>query len=90
MGRAYWGRGVGTDAVRTLSDDALANGNLRRLDARVFAPNVASARVLEKCGFRLEATLREFYVDRDENVCDALMFARLAGDDVYPSPAAEA
>lgn len=82
LGRAYWGRGIGTDAARTLSDDALASGNLRRLDARVFAPNVASARVLEKCGFRLEATLRAFYVDRDENICDALMFARLAGDDV--------
>ena len=51
LGQAYWGRGIGTDAARTLSDDALANGSLRRLEARVFAPNVASARVLEKCGF---------------------------------------
>ncbi len=81
LGQAYWGRGIGTDAARTLSDDALANGNLRRLEARVFAPNVASARVLEKCGFQLEATLRAFYVDRDDNVRDALMFARLAKDD---------
>lgn len=77
LGRAYWGRGIATDAARTLSDDALANGNLRRLDARVFAPNVASARVLEKAGFRLEATLRAFYLDRENNVCDALAFARL-------------
>jgi [ribosomal protein S5]-alanine N-acetyltransferase len=81
LGRAYWGRGIGTDAARTLADDALANGSLRRLEARVFAPNAASARVLEKCGFQLEATLRAFYVDRDENVCDALMFARLAKSD---------
>lgn len=81
LGQAYWGRGIGTDAARTLSDDALANGSLRRLEARVFAPNVASARVLEKCDFQLEATLRAFYVDRNDKVRDALMFARLAIDD---------
>jgi ribosomal-protein-alanine N-acetyltransferase len=78
LGQAYWGRGIATDAARALSDDALADGGLRRLEARVFAENVASARVLEKCGFELEGTLRAFYLDRDDNVCDALMFARLA------------
>jgi [ribosomal protein S5]-alanine N-acetyltransferase len=77
LGRAYWGRGVATDAARMLSDYVLGDGTLRRLEARVFAPNVASARVLEKCGFKLEGRLRAFYLDRDDNVCDALVFARL-------------
>jgi len=81
LGHAYWGRGIATDAARVLSDHALAGGTLRRLEARVFAPNVASARVLEKCGFKLEARLRGFYLDRDDNVCDALMYARLATDE---------
>jgi RimJ/RimL family protein N-acetyltransferase len=81
LGQAYWGRGIGTDAARTLSNDALANGALRRLEARVFAQNLASARVLQKCGFELEGTLRAFYVDRGDNVCDALMFRRLAKND---------
>lgn len=81
LGQAYWGRGIGTDAARRLSDEALTNGGLRRLEARAFAPNVASARVLEKCGFQLEATLHAFYIDRNDNVCDALMFARLAQND---------
>jgi [ribosomal protein S5]-alanine N-acetyltransferase len=48
LGRDYWGRGIATDAVRTLSDETLRGGVLRRLEARVFAQNVASARVLEK------------------------------------------
>jgi RimJ/RimL family protein N-acetyltransferase len=78
LGRAYWGRGIGTDAAQVLSDGALRSGDLRRLEARLFAQNVASARVLEKCGFHLEGRLGGYYVDRDENVCDALTYARLA------------
>lgn len=80
LGRPYWGRGIATDAVGTFCEAALAGGKLRRLEARVFAPNVASSRVLEKCGFRLEGRLHEFYVDRENRVCDALSYARLARD----------
>lgn len=78
LGRAYWGRGIATDAARMLADDALANRGLRRLEASVFEPNAASARVLEKCGFQLEGRLCSYYVDREGNVWDALLYARLA------------
>jgi ribosomal-protein-alanine N-acetyltransferase len=59
-----------------LSDFALQSGDLRRLEAAVFAPNAASARVLEKCGFTLEGRSREMYLDRDGTVCDGLLFGR--------------
>jgi ribosomal-protein-alanine N-acetyltransferase len=77
LGRDYWGRGIATDAARTLSDYALGDGGLRRLEATVFAPNVASARVLEKSGFALMTTLRAYYVDRNEAVCDGLLYERV-------------
>ncbi len=79
LGETYWGRGIGTDAAGTLADHALASGTVSRLEATVFVANAASARVLQKCGFSLEGTLRAYYLDRDGNLCDALMFARLAG-----------
>jgi [ribosomal protein S5]-alanine N-acetyltransferase len=78
LGRAYWGRGIGTDAARTLSNYALSSEGLRRLEASVFAQNVASAKVLKKCEFELEGTLRALYVDRNGAACDALLFVRLA------------
>jgi RimJ/RimL family protein N-acetyltransferase len=78
LGRAYWGRGIATDAARALSDVALATWEVRRLEATVFAANLASARVLEKCGFTLEGRLRALYLDRAGEVCDGLLFARLA------------
>jgi ribosomal-protein-alanine N-acetyltransferase len=76
LGRAYWGRGIATEAARMLSDLALESGDLRRLEATVFAPNVASARVLEKCGFTLEGRSPQLYVDRSGTVCDGLLFGR--------------
>ncbi len=79
LGREFWGRGIGTDAARTLSDHALRDGGLRRLEATVFAPNAASARVLEKCGFALEARLAAYYLDRNDAVCDGLLYGRVCG-----------
>jgi ribosomal-protein-alanine N-acetyltransferase len=80
LGRAYWGRGIATDAARTLSDHAFRTRGVRRLEATVFSPNAASARVLEKCGFTLEARMREGVVERDGTVCDMLLYSRLASD----------
>lgn len=76
LGRAYWGRGIATEAARMLSDFALQSGELRRLEATVFAPNTASARVLEKCAFALEGRSPDLYLDRSGAVCDGLLFGR--------------
>jgi ribosomal-protein-alanine N-acetyltransferase len=80
LGRRFWGRGIATDAARTLARYALGDGGMRRLEATVFAPNAGSARVLEKAGFTFEARLRESYVARDGSVCDGLLYSRLASD----------
>ncbi|MDQ1614253.1 MAG: hypothetical protein QOJ60_192 [Actinomycetota bacterium] len=51
VGRAYWGRGVATAAVRLFLDEVTE----RPLFGFVAVHNVGSIRVLEKCGFhRLE------------------------------------
>jgi ribosomal-protein-alanine N-acetyltransferase len=80
LGRGFWGRGIATDAASALARHALRTRGLRRIEASVFAANGASARVLEKAGFSLEARQRESYVGRDGTVSDALLYARLASD----------
>jgi RimJ/RimL family protein N-acetyltransferase len=47
IGREFWGRGVATEAVRRFLDEVPD----RPLRANVAVDNVASIRVLEKCGF---------------------------------------
>jgi RimJ/RimL family protein N-acetyltransferase len=49
LGREYWGRGIATSALRLFLDKL----PVRPLHARVATSNVASLRVLEKCGFRV-------------------------------------
>jgi RimJ/RimL family protein N-acetyltransferase len=56
IGRSFWGKGIATDALRAF----LAVDLARPLRARVASDNVASRRVLEKCGFRVIATERGF------------------------------
>jgi RimJ/RimL family protein N-acetyltransferase len=77
LGRAYWGRGIATAAARMLIARAFGERDQRRLEALVFAPNVASVRVLEKCGFVCEGTMRRAVMDRAGNVIDALAYALL-------------
>ena len=74
LGRAYWGEGIATKAVRALVPHALRELKLYRLQARVFADNEASMRVLERCGFAQEAILRRMVV-KNEQLLDLHIYA---------------
>ena len=54
IGRSFWGRGIATAALKAF----LTVDRSRPLRARVASDNIASRRVLEKCGFRVIATER--------------------------------
>ncbi len=71
---AYWGRGLATAAVRTISAYVLAEFDVCRLYAVIFATNPASARVLEKAGYELEARMRRSIV-KDGETLDSLLYA---------------
>jgi RimJ/RimL family protein N-acetyltransferase len=51
-GEPFWGRGYGTEAVRAMIDHAFTATDLEALAASCRVTNVASRRVLEKCGFQ--------------------------------------
>lgn len=76
LGEAYWNRGLTSRAVAAVSDYVFAHFDIVRLYAGVFAPNRASARVLEKAGYTFEACLRQS-VTKDGQTLDELIYARL-------------
>lgn len=51
LGKPYWGRGYGTEALKRLVEYAFEDLNLVRLYAHHLTRNPASGRVLEKAGF---------------------------------------
>jgi len=55
----YWGKGIATAALCEMTEYGFAHRQFRKLVAPVLGPNVASMRVLEKCGYRREAILKD-------------------------------
>ncbi len=52
LGRPWWGRGLATEAAQLITDYGFAEAGLPRIEARHHQDNLASGRVLAKCGFR--------------------------------------
>lgn len=73
---AYRSRGIVTEAVRQICRLAFDQLDIIRLTATVFSPNMASRRVLEKNGFRLEGTMRRS-IWKDGNIYDGLIYGLL-------------
>ncbi len=76
VARPLWGRGIATAAVKAIAKYIFENTDIVRLTAEVFAENAASARVLEKCGFRREGTLKSALVKYGK-LHDAYIYALL-------------
>lgn len=73
----HWGQGIGTTAARLMIEWAFDERRLHRIVARVREGNEASARIWDRLGFTLEATLREAAFGRGEFV-DQHLYAVLA------------
>jgi len=76
-----WGRGIATSALQRYVRYLFDTFDPHRLYATVFGWNPASARVLEKCGFRLEGRLREA-IQKEGRFTDLLMYGLLRSDTV--------
>lgn len=77
LGQPFWGRGIATAAATALAGHLLAQRVFARLEARVYAWNPPSARVLEKSGFTREALLRHS-ITKDGQLIDSWLYARTA------------
>ena len=69
IGRAHWGRGAASAALRAM----LGVVTERPLHARAAADNAGSIRVLEKCGFVVTGSDRGFANARGEEIDEVLL-----------------
>ena len=66
--RDMWGRGVASEAIRAVSLEGFRRFGLNKLSAGVYAPNIASARALEKAGYQCEGVRLDHYFLGEESV----------------------
>jgi len=62
----HWGKGIGTEAISKMTDYVFSEAKIVRLSAPVYSPNLASMRVLEKCGYTLEAVHQKAVYKNDQ------------------------
>ncbi len=74
IGETYWGNGIATAAVKAMIAYVLLSNEFTRLEARVFAWNPASMRVLEKVGFVREGVLKSS-IFKDSQIVDSVLYA---------------
>ncbi|MGY0216160.1 GNAT family N-acetyltransferase [Endozoicomonadaceae bacterium StTr2] len=69
IGVAYWGNGYCTEAVLALIKQGFSRLPLMTIYARHLADNIASGRVIKKCGFHYQATQDEFLKGSPRQIC---------------------
>jgi len=76
LGEPFWGMGIATRALETMTNYAFSQFDLDRVQAEVFEWNLASARVLEKAGYCLEGRLRQ-RVTKAGKTIDCFLYAKI-------------
>jgi len=74
-----WGKGYATEAVALFVPFLFEIKTVDRIQAMVLPDNVGSRRVLEKCGFTFEGTLRQALFHHGHN-CDAHLYSILRSE----------
>lgn len=68
LAEEYWGRGLMTEAANSMIEYAFDELRLDVLSITTMEDNIRSRRVIEKCGFKYEGTLRNSYKIYDGNI----------------------
>lgn len=83
----YWlsadfsGKGYMTEAVKILEKEFFVNHKLNRIQIKCDEKNKASMSVAERCGYRLEGTLREdVYCSHLKSFRNTLLFSKLKSE----------
>jgi RimJ/RimL family protein N-acetyltransferase len=76
LGEKYWNKGITSTALKAMIDYSFNHFDINRLFANVFDSNIASIRVMTKCGFKKEAHLNKAVI-KNNQLQDCLIFSLL-------------
>ena len=76
LGERYWNKGISTKALKTMVHYTFEKFDINRIFAHVFESNIASIRVLHKCGFLEEACLKKSII-KNNKIQDCYIYSTL-------------
>lgn len=71
----FYSRGIATEAVRQICQEAFNTLDIIRITGLVYSPNVPSKRVLEKNGFVCEGLMKQA-VDKNGSIYDLCIYGK--------------
>jgi ribosomal-protein-alanine N-acetyltransferase len=77
LAEKHWGNGIITAAIPQMIEYGFKSFDITRIYARPFGNNPASQRVLEKCGFKLEARIEKNLYKNGEFLDELIYAVRL-------------
>lgn len=72
----WWNRGIATEAVQLISRFGFEQLELRQIEACCGEANLASRRVLEKCGYSEQGSVGAAFVTQLKYTCDRTLTVR--------------
>ena len=79
MGKAWWHRGIMSEALGAVRDYLFREVGLNRLEAKHDPNNPHSGGVMRKCGMKYEGTSRASFRN-NQGICDSAHYAILRSD----------
>lgn len=76
LGEPYWNKGIMTQAVNLICKYGFDTLDIIRIHSGIFEFNIASQRVLEKCGFTKEGIFKNA-IYKNGKICDEIRYAKL-------------
>ena len=73
------GRGAATEILRRMTEWAFGEARTQRIALIIDVANAPSRRVAERCGYRLEGTMRSIHLKQGRRI-DAELWSRLRSD----------
>ena len=80
IGSSHRGKGYMAEAVKAVIDFMFMKVDVNRVFCSVRAGNIASRRVCEKAGMKLEGTLRQHYARQDGGYDDVCIYGIIRSD----------
>lgn len=75
----YWGKGIGTKAVKILEKIGFDKLGLKRIIILMNPKNIGSEKIAIKCGYKKEGTMKQSIKDGDV-FSDAHLYAKVSGN----------